>query len=62
MLVGRNAHRHLWPEIADWMLAQADAADAALGPSEVAVVEPGSIGGQPSGGLGREPRPEEKSA
>ena len=22
-LVGRNAHRDLWPEIADWMLAQA---------------------------------------
>jgi polyhydroxyalkanoate synthase len=24
MLVGRNAHRHLWPQLADWMLAQAE--------------------------------------
>jgi polyhydroxyalkanoate synthase len=24
LLVGRNAHRHLWPPLADWMLAQAE--------------------------------------
>ena len=29
MLVGRNAHRRLWPELAGWMLAHADGAELA---------------------------------
>jgi hypothetical protein len=29
MLVGRNAHARLWPQLADWMLAQARAAPPA---------------------------------
>lgn len=32
MLVGRNAHERLWPELADWMLAQARTADAGKAP------------------------------
>ncbi len=36
MLVGRNAHERLWPQLADWMLAQArapqSAADAGKAP------------------------------
>jgi polyhydroxyalkanoate synthase len=38
MLVGRNAHRHLWPELAGWMLAQADGAELA---AEAPEREPG---------------------
>jgi polyhydroxyalkanoate synthase len=39
MLVGRNAHERLWPELADWMLAHARAARPAVEQAADAAVE-----------------------
>jgi polyhydroxyalkanoate synthase len=47
MLVGRHAHERLWPQLADWMLAQARAAHP-LGEDTV-LPTPGSERGQATG-------------
>jgi polyhydroxyalkanoate synthase len=40
MLVGRNAHRHLWPQLAGWLLAQGDGGPSAEAPASASAGSP----------------------